>query len=176
MRLPRPKILQGDIEIELDRMRPQEKQAARTLFNRVIAEGMTYAFSKPLTEAEFEEYWMPGDTYVVRADTELLGAFYLKPNFPGRCKHIANAGFIVQSACRNMGIGRFMTETMLSLAKQAGYAAVMFNLVFETNHVAIALWRSLGFSTIGRIPHAARLSNGQTVDALMFYRELSDIA
>ena len=64
---------------------------------------------------------------------------------------------------------------MLELAASRGYRAVMFNLVFETNIPSLNLWQSLGFQTIGRIPHAAYLSDGQVVDALMLYRSLSEV-
>lgn len=103
---------------------------------------------------------------------EILGAFYLKPNFPGWCSHICNAGFIVQPAMRGQGIGRWMAETMLAIAPTKGYTAVMFNLVFATNEPSLNLWRSLGFSTLGRIPQAARLSESASIDAIMLYRAL----
>ncbi|QKD85032.1 GNAT family N-acetyltransferase [Thermoleptolyngbya sichuanensis A183] len=103
---------------------------------------------------------------------EVLGAFYLKPNFPGWCSHICNAGFIVQPAMRGQGIGRWMAETMLAIAPTKGYTAVMFNLVFATNEPSLNLWRSLGFSTLGRVPQAARLPDGASVDAIMLYRAL----
>ena len=156
-------------------MKPQEAQEVRSLLNRVIVEGDSYPQSKPLTDSEFTAYWLAGDAYVVRAGEEVLGAFYIKPNFPGRSSHICNAGFIVQPACRRMGIGRWMGTSMLQLAQQAGYKAVVFNLVFETNTASIALWRSLGFSTIGRIPNAVRLNNGRLIDSLILYRHLDGI-
>ncbi|MBD0388419.1 MAG: GNAT family N-acetyltransferase, partial [Nostoc sp. C3-bin3] len=106
---------------------------------------------------------------------EILGAFYLKPNFPGRCCHICNAGFIVQPALRGQGIGRFMGEAMLLIAANLGYEAVMFNLVFETNIPSITLWQSLGFEIIGRIERAAKLED-EVVDALIMYRTLDLLA
>jgi len=102
----------------------------------------------------------------------IWGAFFLKPNFPGHCSHICNAGFIVQPAMRGKGIGRFMGEAMLDLAIDRGYAAVMFNLVFATNTPSLNLWESLGFRAIGRIPEAAQLDEGQQADALILYRSL----
>lgn len=65
-----------------------------------------------------------------------------------------------------------MGEAMLSIAANLGYEAVMFNLVFETNIPSITLWQSLGFEIIGRIPGAAKLENGQVVDALILYHTL----
>ncbi|MEH2072306.1 MAG: GNAT family N-acetyltransferase [Nostoc sp.] len=180
MYLPIIKNLKNSIKVELDYMYPQEEEAVRALLNSVIVEGKTYPQKQPLSETEFSTYWLSKDAFVVRASSvdathdpkEILGAFYLKPNFPGRCSHICNAGFIVQAPLRGQGIGRFMGEAMLLIAANLGYEAVMFNLVFETNIASITLWQSLGFEIIGRIPAAANLDNGQVVDALIFYRTL----
>jgi len=40
-----------------------------------------------------------------KPSSELLGAFYLKPNWPGQAKHVENAGFIVSPVWRNPGLG-----------------------------------------------------------------------
>lgn len=61
---------------------------------------------------------------------------------------------------------------MLTLAKHRGYQAVMYNLVFASNVPSLKLWESLGFQTIGRIPAAAKVSDGQYVDAVMLYKSL----
>ncbi len=180
MDFPIVQVIKGGILVELDYMHPQEQEVVRALLNVVIVEGKTYPQKQPLSQAEFSTYWLSKDAFVVRTSVldathkpnEILGAFYLKPNFPGRCCHICNAGFIVQPELRGQGIGRFMGETMLLIATNLGYEAVMFNLVFETNIPSITLWQSLGFEIIGRIPHAAHLENDQIADALMMYRTL----
>ncbi|MEH2144137.1 GNAT family N-acetyltransferase [Nostoc sp.] len=180
MRFPLIKVLKTGILVELDYMHPQEQEVVRALLNVVIVEGKTYPQKQPLSQVEFSTYWLSKDAFVVRTSVqdathkpkEILGAFYLKPNFPGRCCHICNAGFIVQPGLRSQGIGRFMGEAMLLIAANLGYEAVMFNLVFETNIPSITLWQSLGFEIIGRIPRAAKLGNEQVVDALIMYRAL----
>jgi len=179
MQLPTQKALKNGAIVELDYMRPQEQEVVRALLNRIVLEGQTYPQAQPLSETEFAAYWMSRDAFVLRTcdmagqkQPEILGAFYLKPNFPGRCSHICNAGFIVQPATRGLGIGRLMGEAMLAIAPAQGYTAVMFNLVFETNTPSLKLWQSLGFIQIGRIPKAAHLADGQTVDAIMLYRDL----
>lgn len=184
MHLPVCKQLNNGTTVELDWMHPQEQKQVRELFNIVIIEGKTYPQNQPLSEEEFTAYWLSRDAFVVRevedtgiqqlGDKAILGAFFLKPNFPGRCSHISNAGFIVQPAMRGLGIGRFMAEEMLKIATSLGYSAVMFNLVFETNVPSIRLWESLGFATIGRIPKAVKLPDGSLVDALMMYKDLGD--
>ncbi|MEM6521683.1 MAG: GNAT family N-acetyltransferase, partial [Cyanobacteria bacterium P01_C01_bin.70] len=94
------------------------------------------------------------------------------PNFPGRCRHIGNAGFIVAPEMRGQGLGRWMGETMLALARDRGYRAVMYNLVFETNLPSLKLWESLGFREIGRVPQGVELPGGHYVDAVMLYKSL----
>ncbi|MDZ8188700.1 MAG: N-acetyltransferase [Nostoc sp. ChiSLP02] len=180
MDFPIVQILKNGIKVELDYIQPQDEEAVRALLNTVIIEGQTYPQKQPLSQAEFSAYWLSKDAFVVRASSvdvtnkpqEILGSFYLRPNFLGRCSHICNAGFIVQSKLRGQGIGRFMGESMLSIAANLGYEAVMFNLVFGTNIASITLWQSLGFEIIGRIPRAVKLENEQVVDALMLYRSL----
>ncbi|MBD2246564.1 N-acetyltransferase [Nostoc sp. FACHB-888] len=179
MIFPLIKVLKSGILVELDYMHPQEQEVVRALLNVLLIEGKTYPQKEPLSQAEFLAYWLSKDAFVVRTSgqdgthkpKEILGAFYLKPNFPGRCCHICNAGFIVQPALRGKGIGRFMGEAMLLIAANLGYEAVMFNLVFETNIPSITLWQSLGFEIIGRIERAAKLED-EVVDALMMYRTL----
>jgi ribosomal protein S18 acetylase RimI-like enzyme len=180
IQLPIQKVLTNSGKIEIDWMREQEKAAVRDLLNAVVLEGQTYPQAQPLSESEFAAYWLSSDAFVARwsddkktsAPGEVVGAFDLKPNFPGRCSHICNAGFIVQRRHRGQGIGRVMGETMLEIAASRGYRGVMFNLVFETNIPSLNLWQSLGFQIIGRIPQAARLADEQVVDALMLYRSL----
>ena len=180
MIFPLIQVLKSGIIVELDYIHPQEQEVVRALLNVLLIEGKTYPQKEPLSQAEFSAYWLSKDAFVVRSSVEdathkpkeILGAFYLKPNFPGRCRHICNAGFIVQPGLRGQGIGRFMGEAMLLIAANLGYEAVMFNLVFETNIPSITLWQSLGFEIIGRIPRAAKLGDQQIIDALIMYRAL----
>jgi L-amino acid N-acyltransferase YncA len=170
--------------VELDVMRPEETARVRQMLNDIITEGFTYPQEHPLSEEEFAAYWLRGDAFVVRTteappqvDTAeapgvIGGAFYLKPNFPGRCSHICNAGFIVPPEMRGRGIGRFMGEMMLAIAPQYSYRAVMFNLIFETNEPSYQLWRSLGFQELGRIPAAVRMGEDRYIDAIMMHRAL----
>ncbi|MDB9306167.1 N-acetyltransferase [Nodularia spumigena CS-591/12] len=180
MKFPFEKVLKNDLAIELDYMKPEEQEEVRSLLNCVINEGKTYPQNKLLSQQAFAAYWLSQDAFVVRTsaqDTthkpkEVLGAFYLKPNFPGMCSHICNAGFIVQPGLRGQGIGRLMGEAMLVIAANLGYEAVMFNLVFATNIPSVKLWQSLGFDIIGNIPRAVKLGDGQVAEALIFYRAL----
>ena len=165
-------------------MQHHEAETVRAMLNELVKEGLSYPQLEPLTVEEFTAYWRKGEAFVVRiveepspelaAPHQIAGAFYLKPNFPGRCGHIANAGFIVASEMRGQGLGRWMGETMLQLARDRGYRAVMYNLVFATNIASLKLWESLGFQEIGRVPAGVHLPDGQYVDAVMLHRSLVD--
>lgn len=180
MQLPVYTNLKNGIQVELDYMHPDESEQVKKLLNTIVMEGKSYPQKQALTDLEFDAYWLLGHSFVVKPvdpsnqalPQDILAAFYIKPNFVGRCSHICNAGFIVQPQMRGQGIGRFMGETMLSIAQSLGYQAVMFNLVFENNIPSISLWQSLGFQTIGRIPAAVELENDSYIDALLMYRRL----
>lgn len=178
--LPIYRQTKTSVTLELDEMQSSESATVRELFNAVVIEGDSYPHDQPLSHDEFAGYWLKGDAFVVRqrpeANTdqtgEIVGAFYIKPNFQGRCSHICNAGFIVAPTVRGQGVGRLMGEAMLGLARDRGYRAVMFNLIFATNVASLKLWDSLGFQKIGQIPAAALLPDGQYVDAVMLYKHL----
>ena len=54
------------------------------------------------------------------------------------------------------GIGRALAAYVLEQATTAGFRAMQFNAVVETNHNAVSLWQSLGFSILTTIPAAFR--------------------
>jgi L-amino acid N-acyltransferase YncA len=180
--LPIYRETKSALPVVVDKMRPAESETVRAMLNAVILEGASYPQSSPLTAEAFANYWLKGDAFVVRespppqgihtSPSTIMGAFYLKPNFPGRCSHICNAGFIVAPERRGQGLGRLMGEAMLDLARDRGYRAVMYNLVFATNVPSLRLWESMGFQEIGRIPEGAHLPDGQYVDAVMLYKSL----
>ncbi|CAG8601440.1 7623_t:CDS:2 [Paraglomus occultum] len=150
-----------------------------SIFNEIIEDGNTYPQEFPLNADEFRNLFLSHDAFValkdisnedVWRDEHVLGMFYVKPNYPGRCSHICNAGFVVPRKYRNDGVGKAMARAFVKIAPALGYKASVFNLVFETNIGSIKIWRDLGFKEIGRIPKAARLrGHEKLVDALMFY-------
>lgn len=141
-----------------------------SLFVEVVASGEGYPHAPPLTREAYEATWVRPVTLVVGARAAaggpLLGAYYLKPNFPGRAAHIANAGYVVAAAARGRGIGRALVEDSLWRAPAVGFDAVQFNLVFESNR-ARPLYESLGWREIGRLPEAV---DGE--DAVIYWRKV----
>ena len=67
---------------------------------------------------------------------------------------------------RNRGVGSALVEHSLEQARQLGFDALQFNLVFESNP-ARRLYERLGFEVVGRVPEAI---DGE--DALVYWRKL----
>ena len=145
--------------------------------NSISIPGNSYPQDDMTNIEDFRKYYLSHDVFVCKdhETDEVLGAFYIKPNFPGRCSHICNAGFIVKKSERGQGLGKFMAENYLYMARDLGYKASFFNLVFVSNEASIHLWRKLGFKEIGRVPKAGNLKDIGYTDALQFYYDLTTL-
>ena len=150
----------------------------QNMLNYEIEQGNSYPFQDSMNEKEFRSYFLSGDAFVLRQiasqkDESPLACFYIKPNFPGRCSHICNAGFIVHPSQRGKGLGKMMGQIFPRLAQALGYRASLFNLVFVSNKASLELWRSLGYQKLARIPEAGNLKNQGYIDAIQFYCDFS---
>jgi ribosomal protein S18 acetylase RimI-like enzyme len=149
------------------------------LWHRVVATGDTYMWLPDTDEATARTLWMqppPAVVYVAEPAAEsgadLVGTAMLRPNNTGLGDHVANASFMVDPHHAGRGIGRRLAEHVLAEASAAGYRAMQFNAVVETNTAAVALWRSLGFRTLATVPAAFRHATLGPVGVLVMYREL----
>ncbi len=96
------------------------------IFTDVVERGDGYPEAPPLTPDRFAASWVdPPVVVVARRGQDVVGAYYLKPNFPGRGAHIANAGYMVAREHRGSGIGRRLVEHSITRAPQAGFHAIM---------------------------------------------------
>jgi L-amino acid N-acyltransferase YncA len=167
--------------VQLVRADEQDVEALRRLYRVIVEEGNSYPHDRFPDQDAFLDYWFRGKSTIAayvpdRACTAgMVGAFYLKPNWPGRAKHVANAGFIVAPGWRHKGVGWLLGITMLTYAKQLGYRSVIFNLVFSENVVARHLWDKLGFKAVGVIPGAVRKNDETYQDAIIMFRSLLEI-
>ena len=138
------------------------------LFAEIVASGEGFPQLPPLSRHDYEESWVHVTQVVgAYADDRLVGAYYLKPNFPGRGAHIANAGYVVDRAFRRRGLGRALVEDSLIRAPALGFDAIQFNFVFASNP-ARSLYESMGWKVIGRIPGAIPGD-----DAIAYFRAVS---
>ena len=179
MQFPIAAALKDGTRIRLCLADQHDVEPLRRLYHVIVDEGTSYPHDRFPGDDDFMEYWFRGKTTIAAyldhvSPGEMLGAFYLKPNWPGRARHVANAGFMVAPEWRNKGLGWLLGATMLQYAKELGYRSVLYNLVFAENQTTRRLWRKLGFVEIGRIPGAVRKNDGTYQDALIMWRSLRE--
>lgn len=163
-------------KIVLDRYSDADYDGVYGMLKEVVEEGQTYP-QDTMDKEHFENYYLSHDVFVVRdlLTKEILGSFYIKPNFPGRSSHICNAGFLVNKLHRKKGIGEIMFTKYLRIAKNLGYEGSFFNLVYSSNKGSVNLCRKLGFTEIGVIPKAGKMKGLGHVDAIQFYYDLTNL-
>ena len=130
-------------------------------FETIVRAGETYAYALDLDSDGGRAIWMaapPARTVVAvdEANGAVLGSATMGPNRAGNGAHVATASFMVSPQARGHGTGRALGEHVIAWARAAGYRAIQFNAVVETNAPAVALWRSLGFVIVGTVPEAFR--------------------
>jgi GNAT superfamily N-acetyltransferase len=126
-------------------------------FVAIVSAGDSYAYPANLTRDEARPLWMekaPGRTVVAVREGRVVGTAKMGPNRPGRGAHVATASFMVDPNFQGHGIGAELGNYVVNWAKDAGYAAMQFNAVVETNVAAVRLWRSLGFEILTTVPEA----------------------
>jgi len=146
------------------------------ILNEVIEEGISYPQENILNYNEFKAYYLSHEVFILKykESGEVIGSFYIKPNFPGRCDHFCNGGFIVDKNHRGLGAGKIMGFHYLRLANLLEYKSSFFNLVFSNNKPALNLWNKLGFQQLNTIPNVCRTKDG-FVDGNQFFFDLSKV-
>ena len=127
-----------------------------------------------MTEADALAYWLGDEreTFVAEEDGEVIGTYYMRANQAGGGKHICNCGYMTSTTATGRGVARTMCLHSLDYARQRGYRGMQFNFVISSNSRAVALWQSLGFDVVGRLPEAFDHPSLGYVDALVMYRRV----
>ncbi|WP_331766729.1 GNAT family N-acetyltransferase [Embleya sp. NBC_00896] len=125
-------------------------------FHKIVAAGETFTYPLDLAEDDARDWWIlpaPSRTVVAVDDAgTVLGTAKMNRNHMGNASHIASASYMVDPAHAGRGVGRALCEYTIEWARTAGYRAMQFNAVVETNVHAVRLYRALGFDVIGTLP------------------------
>ena len=182
--LPYRSRLESGCEVEVAPFRESEWDDGMTMMNLIIREGKSWPFEEEFETVDaYRGYFLSHAAFVVRTVHEgddangcrsgqgsVIGAFYIKPNYPGRCSHICNGGFVTHPNYRRMGVAKLMGRIFLRAARDLGYRSSYFNLVFKSNSASVALWESLGFERVAVLENAARLEGVVGLDTAYGYR------
>lgn len=90
-----------------------------------------------------------------------------------RLRHRCSVDITLYRRFWGMGIGTALLGELLAAAGTAGYEQAELEVV-SANAPAIALYRKLGFETVGTIPRALKYRDGSYGDFLMMVKKLPD--
>jgi ribosomal protein S18 acetylase RimI-like enzyme len=152
----------------------KDKPLIWSIIEPVFRAGDTYAIDSNIGRGAAIDYWFGPDktTFVLEQDGDILGTYYIRTNQAGGGSHVCNCGYITAAHASGRGIARKMCEHSLEYAKSKGYLAMQFNFVVSSNVRAVALWKSIGFNTIGILPRAFNHPALGYMDALVMFKAL----
>lgn len=162
------------IALAIKEATPDNYDEIWNIFQQVIIPGDTYVYDETTTKSEFIDIWCNKQvkTYIAQMDNDIVGTYILKANFPGRGSHIANCSYMVSEKARGMGVGQYMAEHSVQLAKELGFIGIQFNLVVSSNKNAIKLWQKSGFKIIGTTPKGFKHKELGLIDSYIMYRSV----
>lgn len=143
----------------------------------VIREGETFTWDRDTSEDSARAKWVkeaPGQTFVAvdKGSGEVLGTGEFHANQGGGGSHVANAGYMVAAKHSGKGIARALCAYSLVEAKAAGFYAMQYNAVVESNVRAVWLWQSMGFTILATVPEAFNHPEIGYVGLHVMYRKL----
>lgn len=146
------------VDVHIREAVAEDWRAIWPFFQAIVAAGDTFAYPTDLTDDQGRELWMLTATKhtVVAVDESgaVLGTANMYANRPGNGAHVASASYMVDPQQSGRGVGRALVEYSLDWARTAGFRAIQFNAVVETNVYAVRLYESLGFKSVGTVPEA----------------------
>lgn len=156
----------------------------RECFNLEVDAANTYPHNQHMDDAEFAMYWFGYTAIVLLRDAaqlsndrdwqaDVLGTYYIKPNYLGHCSHICNAGFLVPMQHRGGKHGKVLARSFAYFASRLRYRSSVFNLVFETNEASTRLWDQHGYKRVGRIEEAIEIQ-GKWTAAIVYQGNFLD--
>lgn len=151
----------------------QDLDAMIAIWNSVVEEGMAFPQEEPL-DKEAGRRFFAGQSFsgVAVDEGKVVGLYILHPNNIGRCGHIGNASYAVDSSCRGKHIGEALVKDCLKKAGELGFRVLQFNAVVESNVHARHLYERLGFVPLGTVPNGFRTKSGAYENICLYYHML----
>lgn len=145
------------------------------IWNRVVEDGVAFPQEEAMSPEEGRRFWEEQTFCGVAEDTgtgRVLGLYILHPNNIGRCSHICNASYAVDSESRGRHIGEKLVRHCIAQAAKEHFRVLQFNAVVSTNIHARHLYERCGFIQLGTIPGGFRMKDGHYEDICPYYIEL----
>ena len=151
----------------------QDMEAMIRIWNEVVVEGIAFPQEDCLNIETGTEFFSSQCYTGVAEDNGLVvGLYILHPNNVGRCGHICNASYAVDSQSRGLHIGEKLVLDCLKKGRELGFRVLQFNAVVESNLHARHLYERLGFKQLGTIPGGFRMKDGNYENICPYYHVL----
>ncbi len=159
------------------RYESQDWPGVWSILEPIFRAGETYAVPLDISEQDARRMWTgsPKKVFVAedRDSGQILGTYYLKPNYDGPGDHVCNCGYAVSVNARGRGVASLMCQHSQTEATSNGFRAMQYNLVAASNGGAVRLWKKLGFHIVGTLPGAFRHPSLGFVDAHVMFKQLA---
>ena len=143
------------------------------IWNEIVEEGIAFPQEELLGPDGARRFFNEQSRVGVAEDEEgIWGLYILHPNNVGRCGHLCNASYAVDSRRRGRRIGEALVKDCLMQAKVLGFRVLQFNAVVAANLPARRLYEKLGFVQLGVIPGGFRMKDGSYADICPYYKTL----
>lgn len=103
---------------------------------------------------------------VAELDGQYAGHLTLQPEEWMASRHVAKLGIIVTKSLRNLGVGRALMIGAEEEALVKEYEKIVLS-TFRDNELALSLYQSLGYRTIGFREHHFKMERGYVDEVLM---------
>src|SRR5262245_25849699 len=162
---------------ELSALDPAELGQLVDLLVAVVDDGASIGFLPPLDPVEAAAYWrgvLAPDVALLVAEEgdRIVGTIQLHLVARPNGRHRAEvAKLMVHPVARRRGLGRRLVEAIEAVARRADRSL----LVLDTREgdPSNALYRSLGYQPVGRIPGFARSGSGRLDATGIYYKQLA---
>lgn len=145
------------------------------IWNEVVEDGIAFPQLELLNLQTGEQFFaeQTHNAVAVNMDSgQVVGMYILHPNNIGRCGHLGNTSYAVDSRYRGLHIGEKLVLDSIEKGKEKGFHIIQFNAVVATNIHARHLYERLGFVPLGVIPKGFLMKDGHYEDICPYYREL----
>ncbi len=156
--------------IKVRQYRAEDLGRMLEIWNEVVEEGNAFPQEDILTP-ESGALFFSSQSYagVAEDDGRILGLYILHPNNVGRCGHICNASYAVDSRSRGAHAGEALVRDCMERAVELGFRILQFNAVVAANAPARHLYEKLGFTQLGTIPGGFRMVDGRYEDICPYF-------
>ena len=146
------------------------------IWNEVVEDGIAFPQEDFLNIQTGRKFFSEQTYSAVAVDenNNVCGLYILHPNNIGRCGHIGNASYAVDSKFRGGHIGESLVMDCLEKARKSGFLIMQFNAVVESNYSARHIYEKSGFKQLGTIPNGFRMKDGHYENICLYYIELKE--